>query len=647
MDNQEIAKQLQDITNLLTEKMIPAINNLTQEKASYVDKNDFNKMLEIVKQVQEKQQVLEKAVMETREALSLNNEMSSVALTLSETILSNNTPDIKLKTVNDLIKSRVEADSVEIVFNNDEMMNSKDLSLYNNYFNMASTSDKPIISPDNKVAIVPYCKETAENPIAFAVLKSDNVDNSPFDKISEIADNTQLGKTLASAINNIHNEVTNDELLKLNRQLNQRLCYDGLTEVARTKNDGLRDYVDKNIEPIFQDAIKGRDVPCVLVGYADFNNFADVNNLYGHDAGDAAIKHLANVINDELRRDDALIRMGGDEFVVIVTAPTVEDGLKVFDRIKDKVSETPISITADFSKENNVNDKEELEIIRSISMGVTYMDKDKMQVLLASCQGNEENDAENRFKIIQSKIQEADGLMYASKDAYHKYAPKINDSQENEWKENLGNRVAASKIEQIIETQIKTSPLNIAVPDDVKNVIDSINEAKANDTKVFSLAIDKSYGKAIINPYLANENTSVARMEMTKNDISLNLALVVEGKATIAFDGVEYSTTAPDKYPPELVDTILNEGVSNLQIIPEKDAELPHVTAYYDFTSKDGEKANLMSEPYTGSIQYVERALETHIKEYANVKMDDYIKEHNLEKDNKNKDVKTHNNEER
>jgi diguanylate cyclase (GGDEF)-like protein len=48
----------------------------------------------------------------------------------------------------------------------------------------------------------------------------------------------------------------------------------------------------------------------------DVNNFKYINDTYGHQAGDACIKHVAEVIRRNIRRSDWLARWGGDEFVV-------------------------------------------------------------------------------------------------------------------------------------------------------------------------------------------------------------------------------------------------------------------------------------------------------------------------------------------
>ena len=52
--------------------------------------------------------------------------------------------------------------------------------------------------------------------------------------------------------------------------------------------------------------------------YFDIDNFKDVNDTYGHAAGDEVLKHLARTIIENVRETDIVGRMGGDEFAVIL-----------------------------------------------------------------------------------------------------------------------------------------------------------------------------------------------------------------------------------------------------------------------------------------------------------------------------------------
>ena len=50
----------------------------------------------------------------------------------------------------------------------------------------------------------------------------------------------------------------------------------------------------------------------------DIDKFKNVNDTYGHEAGDAAIRRTAAALTECFRSDDYIIRYGGDEFVVIM-----------------------------------------------------------------------------------------------------------------------------------------------------------------------------------------------------------------------------------------------------------------------------------------------------------------------------------------
>lgn len=60
------------------------------------------------------------------------------------------------------------------------------------------------------------------------------------------------------------------------------------------------------------------------VVYIDLNAFKEVNDAYGHAAGDAVLHHIANLILGQIRDSDVLARLGGDEFGVILAHVTAE-----------------------------------------------------------------------------------------------------------------------------------------------------------------------------------------------------------------------------------------------------------------------------------------------------------------------------------
>jgi diguanylate cyclase (GGDEF)-like protein len=60
-----------------------------------------------------------------------------------------------------------------------------------------------------------------------------------------------------------------------------------------------------------------RDSGRIGLVFIDINNMKQINDDFGHDVGDATIKASADYIKKNCRKDDLLVRYGGDEFIII------------------------------------------------------------------------------------------------------------------------------------------------------------------------------------------------------------------------------------------------------------------------------------------------------------------------------------------
>ena len=74
----------------------------------------------------------------------------------------------------------------------------------------------------------------------------------------------------------------------------------------------------------------------------DIDHFKAVNDTYGHGIGDTALKETVTAIQDAMREQDTLGRLGGEEFAVIVPETDTEDAAAVAERIRGSIAQIVI-----------------------------------------------------------------------------------------------------------------------------------------------------------------------------------------------------------------------------------------------------------------------------------------------------------------
>ena len=100
------------------------------------------------------------------------------------------------------------------------------------------------------------------------------------------------------------------ELERARRQLEHNSLHDCLTGLPN------RRFLD---ERVLKDGAP--TVPTALI-HIDLDRFKHINDTLGHAAGDAMLVHAANILRDNTPDGDVVARVGGDEFVIAMTAPT-------------------------------------------------------------------------------------------------------------------------------------------------------------------------------------------------------------------------------------------------------------------------------------------------------------------------------------
>lgn len=121
-----------------------------------------------------------------------------------------------------------------------------------------------------------------------------------------------------------------------------------------------RKYGNNELQKSFNSFKRNRSNPAVMM--FDIDYFKNVNDTYGHDAGDKVLKEVVKAVTRNMRSTDKLVRWGGDEFVCIFNDLSKENVLAFGHKLRHAVEKTKISL-------------EDSEIGVTISIGFSYFDK--------------------------------------------------------------------------------------------------------------------------------------------------------------------------------------------------------------------------------------------------------------------------------
>ena len=85
-------------------------------------------------------------------------------------------------------------------------------------------------------------------------------------------------------------------------------------------------------------------VSCLFV---DIDHFKQINDHYGHQAGDLCLKQVAEAINQQLRKTDILARYGGEEFVCLLPNCETVAALAIAERVREAIESLKLPVTGD------------------------------------------------------------------------------------------------------------------------------------------------------------------------------------------------------------------------------------------------------------------------------------------------------------
>ncbi|MFN7150991.1 MAG: GGDEF domain-containing protein, partial [Microthrixaceae bacterium] len=102
----------------------------------------------------------------------------------------------------------------------------------------------------------------------------------------------------------------------------QEAATDGLTGLPNRRT------LEAEVAELFE-----RGTPFVMV-LADLDKFKRLNDNFGHEIGDKALQLFAGVLRDNVRGNDVVARLGGEEFVLVYPTMSVEISLEAIDRLR-------------------------------------------------------------------------------------------------------------------------------------------------------------------------------------------------------------------------------------------------------------------------------------------------------------------------
>lgn len=141
-------------------------------------------------------------------------------------------------------------------------------------------------------------------------------------------------------------------LARVNNLLRLKRMHDGINEAKnRLASMAIRDdmtglynyrYLQSRLGEEFKRAERYREpLACIMV---DIDHFKQVNDRYGHDAGDAVLREVAARLLKAVREIDVVTRYGGEEFLLVLPSTNFAGALSVADRVWRSIGGAPFSI---------------------------------------------------------------------------------------------------------------------------------------------------------------------------------------------------------------------------------------------------------------------------------------------------------------
>ncbi len=209
-------------------------------------------------------------------------------------------------------------------------------------------------------------------PIKDLITAMEQLSSGDLTKRVEVKRNDELG-TIANIFNQMAdrmNELVNhleDNVQERTSQIQYLSRHDTLTGLLNRHS--------------FEDTLKKYDTKAYLpisIIFADVNGLKMINDVFGHSSGDMLIKKIADILKKSCRSEDAVARVGGDEFIILLPNTEEKEVIMVVERIKaglsgEKVNDIQCSIAIGYDTKTSAY--EDVEKIIGNAENEMYQDK--------------------------------------------------------------------------------------------------------------------------------------------------------------------------------------------------------------------------------------------------------------------------------
>lgn len=142
------------------------------------------------------------------------------------------------------------------------------------------------------------------------------------------------------------------EAQQLRRTIDQRVSMATRKATSKLQRETLRDpmtdlgnrrFMEEHAPKIFE-ATKASDTSLLCVAI-DLDHFKEVNDTLGHAAGDDVLVFVGSLIKATIREDDIAVRLGGDEFLVLMPGADFERGMKFGEQLRSLFTQQTALLT--------------------------------------------------------------------------------------------------------------------------------------------------------------------------------------------------------------------------------------------------------------------------------------------------------------